>query len=98
MFRQPYRSYFARLGKLKYLFLSMLIVIASLGRSTAQTESGTLLPDDLCGDMSFVTVGDFLLTSGEQASYTMVTSSLLDQQARTEYELRSGDRILEVAE
>lgn len=71
-----------------FLFLCQTTFAAELAPNTATISS--------CGDMSFRVEGNLFVKPDQKATYSITSNSILDQQAKVEYELREEDKLIQV--
>ena len=82
-------------NKRKIVWLIGMIFLCSY--TIGQQNDNIVWEEEIvCGDMNFILEGSIYLKPNQQTTYSIVTSSLLDQQARVEYELWQQDTLLQV--
>lgn len=80
-------------SKWKFFLFTFLFV---LNTSLITTAAEITQVDSSCGDMSFQVMGKTYIKPDQEASYTISSNSILDQQANVEYELRYDNKLIEV--
>jgi len=85
--------FLSRSNKRKIIFFGFLLLCQT-------TFSAELAPDlsniSSCGDMSFTVEGNLFVKPDQKATYSIISNSILDQQANIEYELRQADKLIDV--